>query len=1255
MAGPEISPGHIIAGRYRVIEPISIGAWTSIFRCYQEDLDRLVALKIMHHDSVDDPNLVERFRREALFASQLTHPNTITTYDYGKTEDGAFYIVMENLQGSPLGTFIKQNGPLKPERARRALVQICKSLSEVHGLGMIHRDLKPDNVLLCPSNRGNDPNTDLIKVLDFGIAKATRRMDVVDHTLRRITQAGLVVGTPLYMAPEQLLEEDLSFATDIYALGHILYEALTGRAAFEGIGQAMQIMVAHIETAVPELPGPLATHPLNAIIQKAVAKAPAERYTDARELLQALQAIDPHPFLASPSTLASVQIPSMPNVEGQRPAIDLAEAFPAREREIRWLGRQLDLVAADHTSRLVLLTGEPGIGKSRLLDAFVGAVAASHSDIFVLKRRDHASLNIRAGGLWSDLCILLGLETTQRSLEDHLGSALGRYSGIQQAQIPAILRLLNRDPETPSAIAELKDRRQEILAALSYPFLAKARESLVVWVMEDLHTEDALTIAFLEYLRSHPMRDARLLIIATVAIEQVVHGSISARMLRPLLSSSEIQTLRIGGVALDKAHTILADVLDAPPAPALVRALHEPTGGHPGFMVELLRDLYASDRLIRTPEGFALSDDARHTELQIELSSLVQQRILQLAVSSEEGQRAVRLMSTVAMLGQNATLELVHTFLTEIQDEELLTHLEDTIDDALRFGYIERRHDALWFRSPIARYILLHDTVHTAKTFDEDGQSARASLQLAARLIIHRNPDLNPADLQLVVSHLMAANNTQDAIRILRNGADVAYRAFNIETALDFYRQAYQLSQQRMEAAQQLGLSPDTDPEELIVMLRLGELHATLGDLALAEDYLESLRQLADANHTLSLRNIFLGRSLQLLGELAVQRSDLSHATTLLESARHYFETVADDHGVARVIVEFANIHLLGGDARKAIDPLLEAEVLAEVIGASTVQARARLYLARARLQLGDVERAIEDAGTSLALSDDHDNAIGRADALTTLGTALLLGRDFARANRLLGQAAGIRLKIGDRVGLMAVHRLLATAQAADSHVEAARGQLQLEVALAQECRDIDAAAWASLIWSDTFAEVARRNARKHLGHGDKDFADIEAHFDDLDRMARKTRRLRVWARTQIRRAFLQAHRAHPDQAENIILAALDEHATQDAFRIELEAVLAFLRRNLFILEDALKRAQNLQIIEAELLAELLLATLLFRGKRHDDCWSHLSHAYGRALGAGRFVEAVFFNNEIARLAEVLQGGSPSSMSLATFGATPLP
>ncbi len=227
MTSPDPHIGLELDGGFRIVERIGAGGMGAVYKAEQAEMNRYVAVKILHAKYASRSDLAARFRREARAMSHLSHPNTARVFLYSQLPDGSCYIVMEYLEGMNLAKYVRVNGPVPWRRALPIMVQVCGALEEAHRAGIIHRDLKPENVFLTtPGGLADFP-----KVLDFGLAKVTEREMRPGSLI--LTQEGMVFGTPEFMSPEQAQGRTLDARADIYSLGVILYEMLTGKLPFD--------------------------------------------------------------------------------------------------------------------------------------------------------------------------------------------------------------------------------------------------------------------------------------------------------------------------------------------------------------------------------------------------------------------------------------------------------------------------------------------------------------------------------------------------------------------------------------------------------------------------------------------------------------------------------------------------------------------------------------------------------------------------------------------------------------------------------------------------------------------------------------------------------------------------------------------------------------------------------------------------------------------------------------------------------------
>jgi len=301
--------GSTIHDRYQVETLLGVGGMGAVFKGRHTGLQRGVAIKVLHPEIGRDPSVSKRFDREAHSASRLDHPNCVRVTDFGTTENGTKYLVMELLEGGDLDGRLGQ--PWPPDRAVATIEQVLHGLEHAHHVGIVHRDLKPENIFVTRDFRGEE----VIKIVDFGIAKL-----LDEQGSEKLTRQGVVFGTPRYMSPEQAAGGKIDERTDLYAVGLILYELLAGRPPFEA-DDAAQLLRMHIMAPPPPLPASV-PEPLAKIVEKLLEKSKSDRFASAREVLDALSQLR--------GLLANAAVAAAPIVSGS-PASSGVAWQPATE------------------------------------------------------------------------------------------------------------------------------------------------------------------------------------------------------------------------------------------------------------------------------------------------------------------------------------------------------------------------------------------------------------------------------------------------------------------------------------------------------------------------------------------------------------------------------------------------------------------------------------------------------------------------------------------------------------------------------------------------------------------------------------------------------------------------------------------------------------------------------------------------------------------------------------------------------------
>lgn len=342
--------GTLLAGRYEVIRRIGEGGMGLVYEGKHRDIDKPVAIKVLRDDLSGRPEVVARFRQEAKSASRIGHDNIVNVSDFGETQFGASYFVMEYLEGEDLANVLGREGTLDPERTCRIVLQCCRALGAAHQKRIVHRDIKPENIFLTH----RDGIAEFVKIVDFGIAKMGD-IETEGQPGRKLTKTGMIFGTPEYMSPEQAAGKPLDHRVDVYALGIILYECLAGTVPFVG-DTFMGVLTQHLFATPPRIlesnPQAAVSTELELVINKALAKHPNDRYQNTVELAEAIEcALEGR---VSTATAKSALPPEPIELLATDPA-------PPPRRRPRWvLGAAVAVVLGATGAWFALTTSGPG-------------------------------------------------------------------------------------------------------------------------------------------------------------------------------------------------------------------------------------------------------------------------------------------------------------------------------------------------------------------------------------------------------------------------------------------------------------------------------------------------------------------------------------------------------------------------------------------------------------------------------------------------------------------------------------------------------------------------------------------------------------------------------------------------------------------------------------------------------------------------------------------------------------------------------
>ncbi|MFO0723976.1 MAG: protein kinase [Myxococcota bacterium] len=460
-----IDRAPIIDGRYRVLAKLGEGGMGAVYRVEHIRMGKIMALKVLRPDLAKKRSSVDRFHREGQMVSRLNHPNTITVFDSGVTDAGLLYLAMEYVPGRDLSEILAAEGPFEERQALAIVSQVLRSLGEAHEAGIIHRDMKPGNVMLTRTRE--DPFS--VKVLDFGIAKLTEARDV---ERRDITGGADLVGTPSCMSPEQAKGKELDARSDIYSVTAMLFELLTGRGPF--VGGPIQVVTLHLTQPPPKLrevcPDKVFSDSVEAIVAKGLAKEPSQRFQSADDMRRAIDRVLGDP-LASISSEAELNLAKREDWDafersfrreyyGTRVAVILTVLLALLGGGWYWQQRQAALRnPSEQALREELEPNDVAVAANRIaldvpLLGTIGGQGKADQDMYVLSVGEAATLQATVSGVPG---LNLELEVFQTTDD---GSSAAPLAETDDAPVGGAETISDLPVRAGSYLFRLRDRRR---------------------------------------------------------------------------------------------------------------------------------------------------------------------------------------------------------------------------------------------------------------------------------------------------------------------------------------------------------------------------------------------------------------------------------------------------------------------------------------------------------------------------------------------------------------------------------------------------------------------------------------------------------------------------------------------------------------------------------------------------------------------------------------------------------------------------
>lgn len=953
--------GRTVGGSYTLQEIIGVGGMGRVYRAEQSMLGRTVAVKAIHPHLLGDDQTVARFYNEARAASRLNHPHSVSIIDFGRTDDGVLYLVMEFITGKDLAVIMHEEGPLPFRRVCHVLEGVLDALGEAHALGVVHRDLKPENIILRRFRSGQD----LVKVVDFGLAT------IVGGSDTSITRPGLVCGTPDYMSPEQGRGEQVDGRGDLYSLGVVLFELLAERLPFEA-DTPTKVVLRHLQDTVPD-PREVAPHRnvppvLAEVVLRALAKSPDDRFQTAQEMLQALReaqqameaAARPRRDTATCAACGAtnpaasrfcgscgarltgkVEVPeavrsasrslSVPATMGQRPLVGY-DAHLAR----------VEALQREHAGAplWVELQGEAGVGKTRLLTELAERHAREDA-VLAWSSAHPTGAPVPYHPIKELLASVLQVEPDalhtlpDGALEDPLARA-----GLDEVLEPS--GLAGRPATSRTGAVALA------LASAIRSVMASGAASRVVLVVDDLQRCDTLSrrvlAALPSYLADHP------LLLLTASSGQGAQDT-------------QAHAVVLEGIPWERAGAFF-DAWEGrgagsrpsiPTAPPRERAAP--------LYLEQLQALHAAGGADEVGTG--------------RLADMVLARVERLDVNAR------RILQALGVLGDRVATEL----LREVAQETDLGALE-TLQ---KQGLVHRHDTEVEIGHPFIRELV------------------EASIPAEARRVLHGRALAAHADreapLEVRAGHAVGAGEPMSALMLLERMGDSARERGDAPVAVTAFRRGLEL------ARRELLDSGDTSMDDAIVTFsrKLGEALDLAGDVTGADGV---LREAMDLTGPVSQDR---ARMLLTLGRVALHRGRHRDAVRQLEQALHLVEgRYAGLEGEVRLAL--AEVQIAEGELAAAVATYEQAsERLRDEVPVLYIQAR--LAMGRTLARTGDFGGATLCLGEARMLAQEMGVQALEAAVVGALGESEAgAGRREASVG-LLEEAAELAARAGDAEG----------------------------------------------------------------------------------------------------------------------------------------------------------------------------------------------------------------------------------------------
>ncbi|MBA3455700.1 MAG: protein kinase [Deltaproteobacteria bacterium] len=955
--------GRVLGEKYKLTACIGIGGSGAVFKADQIALGRTVAVKILNEELSADARMIKRFRDEAMSASRLNHPNCVSIIDYGQASDGLLYLAMEYVKGPTLTQLLVNENPIPVERVVDITMQSLMGIEEAHLAGVVHADLKADNIILDQRRAG----VDVVKIVDFGIARLVNGA--------RETEDRSISGTPEYMAPEVISGAPPSFASDVYAVGIILYELLAYKTPFFA-GSTTEILANHLKAMVPSLLSRRESVPkeLDAIVAKALAKHPADRFVSAEEMRQALADLRMRVKVPASDACAACGSSCPPSFkfcpECGAPRARVSKSFdipaPVPRPDVLPLpftGRREELTtllahmrsnpgATPGQNVAMLVAGFEGAGRSALIRHAYSLLANDGRTIYQIGP-DPSGLAAPFYPIRSLLAAVLQLPAVSSEIE--LRDAVISI-GLNERDIPGVAQLFGH----PTSLLELEPavRRREMIWSALRALERAALSGPVTIVCEDIDRFDHPSLEILR--RTSEVHDLTLPPIVMTA------STIFAAQWPAAVPRLEIGALEAGDLSELVGHLEANGIRGMPP----VQNLFETTRAYPGHVEHVVRYML---------EGGRAEDTATS------LPDLISARL------SMQKQSTRDVLQAAAVLGVEPQLDLLRSMLPG-------DALEAAMVDAERCGLLGYDPSGeLTFTSRLVRDIV----------YDATPADVRRSLHgMAAAAVEALSPDI-----ALLGHHHDLAGHAKEAITLLRRAGDHAAEQLDDVSAGQFFHRALVAVRQAVHVGDDDGTA---ETQFVLLSVKLADVLRARGETALARGVLAEARDWSGAPMLVAMID-------RAGASIAISEGDVEGAISSLRRGVGRAIATGDMALVCELYLDLSVALLRAGDANTALHELVECIDLATLgEGFTAIDGPDPFWrILRAQAQMvdnqGDSYRALRLAEAALFHAQRVRSRLGAARVQQLLATLCDKAGLAGKAERYRAAAINEMRTLGDR------------------------------------------------------------------------------------------------------------------------------------------------------------------------------------------------------------------------------------------------